>query len=296
MKTCFINLVVTDGTTHQGVLFDNDKKSDSIVIHIHGMAGNFYENTFIPVMAENYTKAGYAFLSVNNRGHDYICDCKKYHKENVESYKAGSIYEVFVDCVYDINGYVKFAVDSGYKNIYLQGHSSGANKIVYSFSKIKTELAGLILLSPCDDLGIQIDSVGIKNRQKYIDIAEEHIVSGNDDEIMPDGTFFTNLLSAHTFLESFVDDSPFDCFPYRNPKNDFKYLSEINVPVFVSFGNNGDYLQQSFETVKEIIKNKMKNTEVVNVVEIDGAPHNYFSREETISEKVCDWLEQNKKD
>ena len=39
-----------------GILYTPKKVSDKIVIHVHGLNGNFYENRFIDVLAESYTE------------------------------------------------------------------------------------------------------------------------------------------------------------------------------------------------------------------------------------------------
>ena len=44
------------------------------VLHIHGMAGNFYENRFVSTVCNTVVAKGLAFLTVNNRGHDYRSD------------------------------------------------------------------------------------------------------------------------------------------------------------------------------------------------------------------------------
>lgn len=43
-----------------------DKKT--VLLHIHGFEGNFYENNFIYVLADELEKNNIAFLTVNTRG------------------------------------------------------------------------------------------------------------------------------------------------------------------------------------------------------------------------------------
>ncbi len=71
-----VSIECTDGLRMKGYLALS-KENFATIIHIHGNFGNFYENEFIPIMAERYTDSGLNFLSINNRGHDGIAEMDK---------------------------------------------------------------------------------------------------------------------------------------------------------------------------------------------------------------------------
>ena len=50
-----------DGIQLPGLLYTPDIPTNKIVIHIHGMSGNFYEDEFNDNLARVYTNNGYAF-------------------------------------------------------------------------------------------------------------------------------------------------------------------------------------------------------------------------------------------
>lgn len=154
MKTTFCRTITSDKLRLDGLLFEPDKKSNTAILHIHGMAGNFYENVFLDSMAEEYTKAGYAFLTGNNRGHDHIAD---FHivgpKENYK--RIGDVFEKIEDCILDINTWLEFLKQKGYKVFILQGHSLGAVKAVYYLNNYSNNpFISLVLASPPDILGL----------------------------------------------------------------------------------------------------------------------------------------------
>ena len=60
-----------------GILYTPDEDTDKIVIHVHGLNGNFYENRFIDTLAKSYTDKNYAFLTFNNRGAGFITELLK---------------------------------------------------------------------------------------------------------------------------------------------------------------------------------------------------------------------------
>ena len=71
---------------------------------------------------------------------------------------AGTSYEEVLDSYYDIVGAILELRKLGYKNIYLQGHSLGCTKIIYTYNKLKKQnnteilemIKSIILLSLVD--------------------------------------------------------------------------------------------------------------------------------------------------
>ena len=75
-------------------------------------------------------------ICINTRGSEIT----KYIK-NMQGEKklAGTAYEDIEESYYDILGIVEYALNLGYTSIYLQGHSLGATKVVFSYMKMIEE-------------------------------------------------------------------------------------------------------------------------------------------------------------
>src|SRR5690606_5581442 len=291
MKTRFAIFQAKDGIVLHGLLFEPDERCQSLVVHLHGMAGNFYENSFIPVLAEQYTENGIALLVFNNRGHDYICDLVRVVPGGTDSLKGGFAYESIEECLFDVEGALSYAARLGYERIVLQGHSSGANKIVYSMAQKLLNVTGVALLSPCDDVGLHLDEV--KDRRIQLkEQAQELVKAGTPEALMPLGTFYDYWLSAATYLACFEDGSVFDTFPYRDEDASFSMYSSIKVPIFVSCGTDGEYLLQSITEVREILSTKTSNTSRLSFEVIEGASHSYGGKEKELASRLVKWLRQ----
>lgn len=295
MKTFFTEMRSTDCIAMYGVLFEPDEKTDTIVIHHHGMEGNFYENTFISFMAETYTSAGIAFLTYNNRGHDYICDLKKDTPDGVKSIKGGTAFEKISDNAMDVEGAVKYCESKGYTKIILQGHSSGANKVVYAIAEKEINVYATILLSPCDDFGLYASETSAEERSNYRQLAKRMIDEGKEEEFMPKGAYMGTLISARTYLECSEEGSAIDVFPYRDEENPFVYFSKVKTPIFVSFGTDGDYLLQEFSYAEELLNSKKAEAAEISFNLIRGAAHNYRDYEQELSDKIVDWIHNLRK-
>lgn len=287
-------ILASDGTKLHGMHYRANEFTQRIVIHVHGMAGNFYENSFIEIIASKCNEKGIDFLTFNNRGHDYIADCEKITSKGSESYNAGGAYEKIGECVYDLKGVIQWAIDAGYTSIYLEGHSSGANKIVFSYDELRKEktfinkVKGIILISPCDDIGIYHNETNISERQKSFALANKYIDEGNGKCLMPLGTFFDYFLSADTFVDSFSEGSALDMFPYRKGNLFGTKINNIPLPMLIQFGNNGEFVLQDLKDIEKMYLEIGKNNFKMQV--INNAGHSYKNHENELAMNIIQWI------
>ena len=69
LKGELVRIQTSDGIELDGLYCEAEGASGPAVIHIHGMAGNFYESRFVDAIADRLASLGIAFLTANNRGH-----------------------------------------------------------------------------------------------------------------------------------------------------------------------------------------------------------------------------------
>ena len=110
MKQELVRLSSTDNIEMVGILYTPEEKSNKIVVHVHGLCGNFYENRFLDTLAKTYTNRGYAFLTFNNRGTNFVSELLKGDGYEV----IGGCYEKFIDCILDIEGAIKYVKEKGF--------------------------------------------------------------------------------------------------------------------------------------------------------------------------------------
>lgn len=268
-----------------GILYTPTNNTNKIVIHVHGLGGNFYENKFLDTLAETYTSKNYAFLTFNNRGNGYISDL---YKTN-ETVVIGGSLERFEDCLLDIDGIVDWCKNK-YNEIILEGHSYGCNKVLYYYNKRKnTNIKKIVLLSPCD-----IPSEGKKflSKEEY-DIAKEEatrLVNENKEKELINFSVMSNgKIAAGTYYYDFLPGGEDDFIRYADGKNKRSLvLNSIDIPVLVVFGNiDENVLTEPIDTVKEYLKNNISNC---NIQIIDGANHSYENKYEELGEIISNNL------
>ena len=290
MKTTFCRTKTADNLRLDGLLFEPDKKSSIGVLHIHGMAGNFYENIFLDSMAEEYTKAGYAFLTVNTSGHDFIADLavigeKEQHK------RVGQIFEKFEDYISDIDAWLKFFRSKGYDKLILQGHSLGAVKVVYYFyKKPENDLVALVIASPPDMLGLARVEAEKKNFERDFAEAKKLVVEGKGKTFLSNIIWSWYYISAETYLNIVADGAETDVFPILRG-GDFKELESVKIPTLAFYGGTDDAAVFSPEKDLGIIRKHLKNEKSKTLL-IGTAPHSYFKHEKQTALVVVDWLKE----
>lgn len=272
-----------------GLLCEPKTKVDAVVLHVHGTAGNFYENRFIDAVAERLVANKFSFLTGDNRGRDYISDFLKKTENGLSSVRIGSSYEIFEETIYDIGGWIDFLHNRGYKRIILEGHSTGALKITYYQSQIQDDrVAGMILMSPSDDIGLQKHSLG-KKFEESIRIAEDMIKKGKEKEFVPDW-ICDFPISASSYLNQFGSQSRVGLFRFSDPEFRFKELNSIICPILAFFGTEKEAVLGNVDEALTQIKKNVSSSVPCKTSKIPGARHSYRGYEESVAYLIVNWL------
>ena len=145
----------------------------------------------------------------------------KYIKRNTDRKKllGGTSYEDVLEGYEDITGAILMLKNLGYEEIYLQGHSLGCTKIVYTYNKLKKEkndildnIKGIILLSLVDIPSTLNVFLGDK-LNSYIEYAEKLEQDGKQNELMPKESFI-HPVSVKTFLRYARDNKEINFASY----------------------------------------------------------------------------------
>jgi len=147
MKYPIVKTVTSDQIELFGFLAEAGGEKDAILIHIHGTSSSFYCEEYARLFAEEFPALGVATLFTNNRG-SHVMEAWQ---------NTGAALEMFEDCLLDIDAWVRLAIEDGYRRIFLQGHSLGTEKIVYSMNrgKFTEKVVAVILLGVSDSFGNQ---------------------------------------------------------------------------------------------------------------------------------------------
>ena len=243
------------------------------------------------MIAKQANKNNIDYFCFNNRGSELT----KYIKRNTDGKKllGGTSYEDVLEGYEDIKGAIIKLKELGYEEIYLQGHSLGCTKIVYTYNKLKSEkdemldsIKAVILLSLVDIPGTLNIYLGDK-LNSYIGYAEKLEQEGKQNQLMPKEAFI-HPVSVKTFLRYARDNEEINFASYGKDTR-LEKINNIDKPLFMRWGNVNEMILQNAEDLvnmlNEIIKNPNKD---INY--IDGADHGYKDRREELAKQVINFI------
>lgn len=289
MITKIIKFNTTDGIILDGYLNKCQKNTNSILIQIHGMTSNCFKNRD-NIISNKVAELNIDTLCFNNRGSEIIKYCQK---ENGEKILQGTAYEDVEECFYDIVGAIKFVVNLGYQNVYLQGHSLGSTKIVYTYNKMLKEnnkylkyIRAIILLSLVDIP----DIINTFTPKKFIELANVKEKENKLDELMPMETSI-HPFSVKTFLRYIKYYENINFAQYNNENYNYEELNNINVPLYMRWGTEQELIKQNVNYLVNTLKNKLNN-KYFDIGYIDGANHSYYGKEDVLASEICGFLKE----
>lgn len=278
----------SDGLELHGFLIKSRSNPKKIVVHIHGLTGNFFRKALPHKIAQHCLSVGYDFLIVNTRGHgtiSWINGAKLGKRKNVE---IGTALERFEDCVQDLKGVIDFLASTGYKKIILQGHSTGCQKSIYYIYKTQDKrVSAIVLLAPADDYNANIKILGRKWK-KAVNFAKK-IVQKTPNKLMPLNLTNNEYLSAQRFL-SLNDLSRVESRIFNYGSN-LKEFGALKLPILAIFGSKDE---SRTKPVKLYLKKLAAVTASRNFVtaEIKHANHSFKNYEAKTARVVVNWLKQ----
>lgn len=272
-----------------GLLETPETPTNKVVISIHGMQSNCLKQRET-ILSENIVNAGIAYFAFNNRGAEVMTYTKKITSE--KELNGGVVYEDVLDGYYDIKGAINKMLELGYTEIYLQGHSLGCTKIVYAYNKLKQEnnidnIKGIVLLSLVDIPDCQKYDLGDKY-DEMMQYAESKEQEGMTRVLMPERSF-DHPISVKSYLRYFKYNQDIDFARFNDKDYNFKELNNIQIPLFLRWGNVHELVIQNLDELVAFLKTKINN-EKLDIGYIDGADHGYTGKEKLLAEQIIKFI------
>lgn len=277
-----VNFNATDGVLLNGLLYKSNTNTKTVIVSVHGMGSNCFKNREIAI-ANKSNENGIDYFCFNNRGSELARYLKKTINGKTEKILAGTGYEDALDGYFDVKGAILKVIELGYENIFLQGHSLGSTKVLYTYKKLKEEksdvlkyLKGLVLLSLVDIIAITRSYIGNK-LDEYVEFASKKEMDGHLKYLMPAESFI-HPISVRTYLRYFRDYKQIDI-------DDYNMVSCIDIPVFMRWGTDNEMVVHEPEELIKLVSGKIHhNNKDINC--IYGANHSYDNYEEKLSEEI----------
>ena len=286
----FVKTTTKDKLILQGLLSESEEKKEAI-LHIHGMSGNFWENEFIKSMLADYPKEGISFLTVETRGAELL---RWFHTSDKKTKLIGNSYEMFEDCIVDIDAWMNFLKQKGYTNIHLQGHSLGCSKVAY-YQKIKKNnfVKSLIFLSPSDMVGLLVEPNYKEEYRRNLEEAKELISKGKGTELLSNIQWEFARQCANSYVNFSFENDNLAIFNYYNPERGFETIKSIKVPILAFTGTKDDAIVTDHRESMELLKKNANNCPKFEYKVFDNAEHSFDGFGNKITKEVLSFLKKS---
>ncbi len=298
-KPELIQIKTKDGPVLPGLLY-KAAPGKKIAIHLHGNGSSsaFYYDDQRDEQVSALNKKGISFFLFNNRGAHYIKKLDVIIRGKRERKRFGMAYEKIKDCIKDIDGAISHLEKLGYKEFYLIGESTGANKIaVYHYYKKDNKVSKYILLGAGDDTGIYYDILGKKRFLKLLKESKEKIKKGKGEEIIKE--LLPDIIFSYIgFYDIANPDGDYNAFPFLESMKNFRlskkplfrHFKSINKPTLVVYGEEDEYAWGDVPKVVDILK---KQKPEFDYRIIKGADHGFSQHQKELSRLISKWLNLN---
>jgi len=276
----FINDAYTEDDLRLPMIHYGANQKEACVVFIHGMCQTILDNYFAVVCGNALSKNGIGFLYAHNRGHSIANDILRKDGSYV---RCGCMYEIFEDCILDIDLAINEAKKLGYKKIFLMGHSYGCNKLIYYYHKKHPDILGMILASAPDMMGLQL--LRQKNYNTLITEAKNNIDGGNPTKLLGGLIEDYMYMSSQTYYNWFRKDSNLDNLPVMGNSKNWYQFESIDVPILTFSGalETENYLHL------DLLKSRAKRCNDFQYKIIEKTNHFYYNKESEVSSLILNW-------
>lgn len=268
------------GSVLNGVLFRNNVgKAKTVLIAITGIHGNFYSNPFYYNIGETLSDAGIDFIYAQTN--DAFNRIETFNVKTGKPEVIGSYNEYFNYTDEDIDAYLDFAENEGYRNIILAGHSLGANKVIYYLSRHHDmkRVSHFLLMSPAN---LEWLMKGVTEQEKAI--VYSMVKEGRGKEMLSFEFMGWIPCIADTAYEWLFTDTLNNV--HAEAGKDFSQAENITHTGALLIGTYDNFTYGDPAGFLENINNHMKTARDNKLIFIERTGHTYQRKEQETAEKI----------
>ena len=283
-----------------GLLYEPEIKTDKILIRLHGngSSGGFYGVDNNNILGKKLTESGISYLTFTNIGGHLIQRFDQIINDGRSRILGGSAYELIKDCIYDIDGALNFVDFRGYKDIYLMGASTGANKIaVYNKYKPTNKIKKYILECGGDDAGSYYAPFGERKFNEVLEICKQKIARIQGLKLIPK-KILNYPLSYQSLFDLINPEGDYNIFPFYwqlnntviMKKKPFGEVAKIDKPTLIVYGSEDEYCYGRVPDCVDLLKKVTAGKNNFRFEIIEGADHGFLGKWQELANKVVDFI------
>lgn len=273
-----------DGVDLAGVVVEPPGRKKAALIWVHGLASSFDRGQkLLAALSRSCVHQRVGFFKFNTRGHHLA-----YYGPHARKPYIGASHERFSDCVRDIDAVIALARRRGYRRVILAGHSTGAQKVLYSAARRqRLTIAGLLLAGPASDIAGELKHLSSSTLLKRVASARRE-AQRRPNQLVP---MSWGPWSYQRYVSLFTPGSVEEMFPYHRLGGRWTYLRKVRMPLLMISGQRDEYLDRPAKEILELFRTQAKRSERFTGVVVPGAGHSFHSHQTQFVNAVSRWLQ-----
>lgn len=269
------------GILLDSVLFGSDK-SDTVLIAITGIHGNFYSNPFYYNIGDTLSAAGIDFVYAQTC--DAFGEIRTANTHTGQEEAIGSWNERFADAEDDVAAYIDHAERQGYQHIYLAGHSLGANKVIYYLSRTHDpRVERFLLLSPAN-----LDYMTMDVTTQERDYVRDMYDAGLGGEMLPFllmGWVECQVATAFDWLFGDILNNV-----HTDPDGDFSQLERITHRGALLIGTYDNFTDSDPIGFLRLINSHLSTASENRLIFIERTGHTYQQKHRELADDILNLI------
>lgn len=290
-----IRFEATDRAILSGLLYEPRRRTRRVAVFLHGTGGaSIYDSNRTNLLAEEFLRRGMAWFPFNNRG-AHLMRRIRIHGSRRRSVGGGMAWELIRDSVHDIDGAARMLRSRGYRELYLIGHSTGANKIaVYDYYRKRNPFQRYILLGGADDVGLTYEQLGARRFHAALKRAGERRRS---EDLVPKS--ISKLPMSWRSLHDMINpDGDYNVFPFLevmrglrlSRRRRFRHVRGIRKLTLAIYGQRDEYFFGDVARCVEILADAVRPKPNFEFAIMKGADHGFRGYERELGALMAEWL------
>lgn len=273
------------GLELKGAMF-GDTNCDAVLVMLTGICSNVFQNELLYSTGKLLSQNGIACIIAH--AHDSF-SCLAYTDFSTGKQKhAGTFNDDFKMVYEDVESYVKYAKELGFKKIILGGHSLGSNKIIHYLGNTPDDFVDYFIVSSPVDLMYWWQVM--PDIDKCFDMAKSWIEDGRGDDILPFLFGGFSPMTANTVLGFYNADNLKNC-PVLSGEGETQSLYNIKPNGSFIIGSRDSVTGESPKRFMETLNSWTRNPENNQVIEVQGASHIFYGMHDEYAQLILDCID-----
>lgn len=268
------------GLELKGAMYGNTSM-DSVVIIMSGICSNVFQNDLLAATGELLSKHNIACII----GHAMDAfSCIAYSDFSINKQRnTGVVFDDFSLVYEDVESYIKYAYELGFKRIILAGHSLGSNKIIHYLGNTTDNFIDYFIVTAPVDLAHWFDVM--PNVKECIELAQKFADENRGKDILPYLFGGFSPMCADSVLSFYNAFNLKNC-PVISGDGETSSLSNIKINGSFVIGSKDSLTENDPKGFMEKINSYCKNPENNQIIVVPDASHIFYGKHEEYAQTI----------